>query len=661
VIATTETGALDRRRDVPVGEPTVSIRLAARRSTLRWERALAATIVLCATVLSVFWALRVPVFQEPDEVAHADAAFAYFDAGRPFIVHNPTIANFVTPELRYLMKATDYRRMRYNNHAAVRDGYGTRAYFRALDANAPPPSNAMPGAGGRVPYALAFYPSTYYYVVALAMRAGWISFGHSLSAAIFAGRLLNVAMFATTLVLAYAVLSKLSFTSAQRLMLLAGVAFFPLSTWMGAYIQPDNQSALLMTATLLAGLALRRQPASLARLALYTAAASALGVTKLQYALVAIVAFGFAFRGAFDRETPPVRLRALAGTFAIPLVAAFCGRFLSPIGGLYAPPSGSGYADTGVLSKVGIASYNLLRSATGTLLGGQTFSGFWLHFGLRSGGVFPPGTTAVMTALLVALTVLTFAAWGVSQLRLVKRLRYVATRYGAGRAFAFLGTDPTLNAYVLLTGLLLSLSAFTNGDLMLQGRYWYPILLPIVLLSVRSIGGAVPHAKRRVATSLACTFWLCYSAIAAPCAAVAMNDDFYHHSDAIPTSELGEVESIEVDGRASDRQSLTVTAGSVVTVRGDALDTSLGLPATNIGFRVDGGKERRAIAGLPDRKLVLIFNDQLLANGGFRFDVPTRGLAPGSHEIEIDAFEARAPKGLPIETVRFVVIGNARS
>jgi hypothetical protein len=661
VITTTEPGVLDVLRDVPVAEPRVTTRFAIRRSSLRWERALAATIVLCATVLSGFWALRVPLFQEPDEVAHADAAFAYFDAGRPFVVQNPTIANFVTPELRYLMKATDYRRMRYNNHAAVSVGYGTRAYFGAIDASAPAPSNETPRVGARVPYALAFYPSTYYYVVALAMRAGWISFGHSLSAAIFAGRLLNVAMFATTLVLAYAVLSKLSFTSAQRLMLLAGVAFFPLSTWMGAYIQPDNQSALLMTATFLAGLALRRQPASLARLALYTAAASALGVTKLQYALVAIVAFGFAFRGAFDRETPPVRLRALAGTFAIPLVAAFCGRFLSPIGGLYAPPSGSGYADTGILSKVGIASYNLLRSATGTLLGGQTFSGFWLHFGLRSGGVFPPSTTAVMTALLVALTVLTFAAWGVSQLRLVKRLRHVATRHGAGRAFAFLGTDPTLNAYVLLTGLLLSLSAFTNGDLMLQGRYWYPILLPIVLLSVRSIGGGVPRAKRRVATSLACAFWLCYSAIAAPCAAVSMNDDFYHRTDAIPTSELGEVESIEIDGRASDRQSLTLTAGSVVTVRGDALDTSLGLPATNVGFRVDGGQERRAIAGLPDRKLVLIFNDQLLANGGFRFDAPTRGLAPGPHEIEIDAFEARAPKGLPIETVRFVVIGKGRS
>jgi hypothetical protein len=97
-----------------------------------------------------------------------------------------------------------------------------------------------------------------------------------------------------------------------------------------------------------------------------------------------------------------------------------------------------------------------------------------------------------------------------------------------------------------------------------------------------------------------------------------------------------------------------------VTVRGDAIDTSIGLPATDVRFRVDGGNERRAIVNVPDPQLVVIFNDQLLANGGFRFDVPTRGLAPGSHEIEIAAYESRAPRGLPIENLRFSVARNVR-
>jgi hypothetical protein len=660
LIALTEASAPGVSHGLPTKEPARQKPLSPRHKSNGWERATAGTIILCATLLCAFWAIRVPLFQEPDEVAHADAAFAYFDAGRPFVVRDPTIANFVTPQLRYLMTATKYRRLRYNNHAAVHDGYGTLAYFRALDVGAPPPSNTIPSEGARVPYALAFYPSTYYYVVAAAMLGGWSALGHSLAAAIFAGRFVNVAMLAVTLALAYAALAYLPFTSAQRIMLLGGIAFFPLSTWMGAYIQPDNQSALLMTATLLAALALRKHPSSLAWLVLYATAASALGITKLQYALVAIVAIGIAFRGTFDRETPSIRLRALAGAVAIPLIAAYCGRYLSPIGGLDAPPSGTAFANVGIVERLRIATYDLLHSATGALLGGQTFAGFWFHFGLRSGGVFSPALTGPITSFLIALTVLTFAAWCVAQLRLFRRLRYIAPRYGLGRARAFLGTDPALNAYVLLSVFLVSISAFTNGDLMLQGRYWYPVLLPILILSVRSIGGALPRANRGIATSVACAFWLCYSAIAAPCAVVAMNRDFYHQRDTTPTSELGQVESIAIDGHATDREDITVDSGSILTVRGDALDTSIGLPATDVRFRVDDGVERRAIVGLPDRKLVVIFNDQLLARGGFRFEVPTRDIAPGLHEIQILAHEARAPHDLPIETLRFFVNGHVR-
>ncbi len=660
VIASSGLDAPIVSHDLRIEEPAGAQHIARRRPSLTWERALAATIVVLASLLCGYWALRFPLLLEPDEVAHADAAFAYFDAGRPFVVQRPTIANFVTPQIRYLMRATDYRRMRYNNHASVHPGYGTPAYFRSLDADAPQPSNARPADGARVPYVLAFYPSTYYYAVATAMRAGWSAFGHSLSAAIFAGRFLNVLMLASTLVLGYAVLSEMSFTSAQRIMLLAGIAFFPLSTWMGAYIQPDNQSALLMTATLLAALALRKKPASLTRLALYGIAASALGVTKLQYALVAIVAFGLAFRGSFDREALPIRVRALVGGVAIPIVVTLFGRYVSPIGGLNAITSGTAYAHAGLLERLRIASYDVMNSATGALLGGQTFAGFWFHFGLRSGGVFPSSAIGAVTSVLVSLTVLTFAAWCVSQRRLLRRLRPVAVRYGARRAWGFFGTDPTLNAYLLLTILLLVVSTFTNGGVTLQGRYWYPALIPIVILSVHSIGGAFPRATRGIATSIACAFWLCYSAVAAPCAVVAMNRDFYHGSDTMPTWELGEIESVEVDDRVRERQDLTVNAGSILTVRGGAIDSSVGLPARDVRFRIDHGPERRAVTNLPDRQLPMIFNDQVLANGGFLFDVPTRGLAPGVHEIQISAYEARAPRGLPIETLRFAIVGTAR-
>jgi hypothetical protein len=658
VTASSETHAPDVSKDVSTEEPQGTTPIPHYRLR-RGERGIAATIVLCATILSAFWALRFPMFQEPDEIAHSDAAFAYFDAGQPFVVRRPTIANFVMPETRYLMNVTGYRRLRYNNHAAVRGGYGTRAYFRRIDAEAPKPSHVAPGAGARVPYALAFYPSTYYYCVAIAMRAGWAAFGNSLSAAFFAGRFLNVAMLASTLALTYGILLQLSLTSLQRIMLLAGVAFFPLSTWMGAYIQPDNQSALLMMATLLGALALRKRPASLVALACFAIAASALGVTKLQYAIVAILAFAFALRGAFERESPIIRLRALILGIGVPLLAAFLGRYVSPVGGLNAPPSGAQYTHIGLLERLIVASSDIIHSATGTFLGGQTFAGFWFHFGLRSGGVFSPEIIATVTIALTTLTVLTCAAWLAAQLRLFRSLRHIASRFGISRALRFLFNDPFLNLYVLLSALLFAASAFTDGDLMLQGRYWYPVLLPIVVLSVHSFGYAVPRSQRRRATSIACAFWLCYSAIAAPSAVVAMQRDFYHVRDAAPTSELGQIESVAIDGRPTAIANLTIPAGSNLSVSGDAIDTSNGLPATDIRFRVDGGAELRATSRLPDRELVVIFNDQLLANGGFHFEVPTNGLSPGAHEVAIAAYEERAPDGLPIDTLHFSVVGRS--
>ncbi len=626
-----------------------------RGAKARAEIAVAALVIACATLLCAVWALRFPMLQEPDEIAHADAAFAYFDAGRPFVVPHATIANFVMPQTRYLMDVTQYRRLRYDKYAAVRNGYGSASYFRRIDAGAPRPSGAPPGSGGRVPYVLAFYPSPYYYLVAAAMRAGWTIAGKSVSGAFFAARLLNVAFFAATVGFAYAVLRKMRFTPRQRLMLLVGIAFFPLATWVGGYVQPDNQSALLMTMGLFGALALRERPASIAPLSCLAAAESILGVTKLQFAAVAIVAFGVAVASALARESNAVRIRALLACVVLPIAAAYSGRYFSPIGSLNAPPAGTIFAHGDALERVRIVATDVMRSVSAAFLGGPTFDGFWFHFGLRAGTAFPRAATGALTALLVALTVLAVAAWMMSQLRLVRRLRRVTERYGVSRALRFVGTDPSLNAYALLTALLVSISAMTNGDLMLQGRYWYPVLVPIVILSVRSFGAALPPSRRRLAVSIACAFWLVYSAIAAPSAVVAMDRDFYHTRDTVPTSELGQVETVAIDGRIVDRNDLRVPPRSVLAVRGDAIDTSIGLPATDVRYRVDGGAERRAASQLPDRTLVVIFNDQSLAKSGFRFAVATRGLAAGPHEIMITAHERRAPAGLPIETVRFAV------
>jgi hypothetical protein len=467
-------------------------------------------------------------------------------------------------------------------------------------------------------------------------------------------------MLSMTLVLTYLLLIELRFSRVQRLMLLAAISFFPMSIWMGAYVQPDNQSALFLVATLLAAVALIKRPRSNWLLVAFAAAATALGMTKLQYALVAIAAIVIASRNACEREPLATRLRIIGIGMLVPTIAAFLGRYLSPFGSLGTPPSGMVYAHLGILDTLRMAASDLLHAIADALLGGDTFASFWFHFGVRSGNAFSGESLNLVKAALVFFTLLTFAAWGIRQYHLVRRLRRVASRYGRARARRFIGTDPTLNMYVLLSGLLFAIYAFTGGYLTLQGRYWYPILVPIVILSVHSIGGAVPRKHARTATTIACSFWLCYSALASPGASIAMEHDFYDNRYVVPKYELGEVESVSVDGKSSsDLSDIRVEAGRILTVRGAALDTSVGLPASDVRYTIDGRNEQRAKTNIPDRTLWIVFNDERLRNGGFGFNVATEHLAPGAHELSISAYEQRAPGGLPIGSLSFYVTPRA--
>ncbi len=604
----------------------------------------------------MFWSLHVPMFQEPDEVAHADASFLYFDAGRAFEVADAATGDFVVPQTRYLMGVADYRRLRYDSRAAVPRGYGTDAYFRAADAGAPYPTGSVPQVGQAIPYVLAFYPSTYYYEVALAMRAGWTLFGHSLTAAFFAGRFLNVAMLSCTLLIAYRICVESSFSAFQRLMLLSGIAFFPLSTWMGAYIQPDNQSALLIAASLLACITLRKHPESLTRLILFGAAVSALGITKLQYALVVVVACGVALRNAFDGKPVATKLRAAGLGLVLPVFAAAGGHYLSPIGTLQTPSGGSEYAHAGVVASAQSAASRVRDGVADAFLGGRTFGGFWFRFGIRGFGAYAGTTARCVTVFLIALTASASIGWFASQLRVARRLRRVGERHHFRRAARFVGTDPTFNLYVLVSTMLFAINAFTGGDLILQGRYWYPVLIPIVILSVRSIGNAFPRALRARATSVACGFWCAYSVLSAPAAVIAMQRSFYHGGDERPTYAIGRVESVTIDGHPADPRNITVPAGSSVTVRGDALDTSIGLPADDVRYRIDGGVERRTLTRLPDTMLAAYFNDHLLERAGFRFGVRSTELGAGSHEVTISVHEAHDTETLPIATIGVSVV-----
>ncbi|MBD5605626.1 MAG: hypothetical protein IAI48_11135, partial [Candidatus Eremiobacteraeota bacterium] len=219
-------------------------------------------IVLCAIVaaylgFATLWAIRVPPFAPPDEMAHADYMYAFFDAGRFYRVDSRRSANDVLPQTQYLERISGYRRLHYNLLGRVPAGYGTRAFFAAARRGAPPVSNAVRAQGSVMPYVMSVYPSTYYVLVAAIARATFDA-TRSVVASFFAARACNVALGAATLVFAFATFRRRGLGAVTSLLCVASIAMLPLFCWVSAYVQPDNLVIFLVTFALWAAAGKRR-------------------------------------------------------------------------------------------------------------------------------------------------------------------------------------------------------------------------------------------------------------------------------------------------------------------------------------------------------------------------------------------------------------------
>lgn len=625
-------------------------------SVRRSEFFTVALIVIAAAVLSGVWALRVPFFQLPDEVAHADYAFAYLDAGQPFRLTSSRPENYVTPEVRYLMRISDYRKIRYDTFATVPTGYGSPAFFAATVRGAPQPTNLVPQNGAVVPYAMTSYPPWYYWEVASVMRARWSREDHSLVRAFQAGRLFNIALLVIALVAAYGIFFESGLQRWTRLALFAGLAFLPITSWLFASIQPDNQSAAFMNLSLYLALRVRRLPTSRATWAYLGVSECVLALTKLHYGLVTIVAVALANRSTLRHIRSFDRAIFSTIVIAMPCGALFVAKSSLPAGIFGVPALDRAFAHADFLITAGIVAKNLLQNVSDAYLGGITVWSFWMGLGLRSASVFGrvPFLDRAVRLILPIASMGTVAFAAVRQIAVLRRIAALAAHRSFGVAVGFLGNDVLLNAYVLLTLLLFGIYSFTNGFLTLQGRYWYPAAAAMFTIAVATFGRLAP-SKRNRAQLLAASTLAVYSLIASPSALVAMTEDFYGARPERPRFELGEVTRALQGTSSLSIEGSVVNAGVPIVLEGAALDSSVGLGASRIQYRLDGRAPVRARTHLDNDRLAIIFNDPMLRRSGFLAVVPTVDLRPGAHVVTIEAIEARAPAGIVVTRFTFEV------
>jgi hypothetical protein len=643
------------------------------RGTARARFALAAIVALSLAV-ALFWVVRMPLFESPDENAHADYAFTLF-ATQNFVPTAGRIpATDVDPLVRYLGDAVAFRTMRLNPDGRVPAGYGSRAFYRALDADAPRvPRDFLADDGRRVPYVATTYSFLYYALDAMAIAAGGVLSGGSATIEAFAARAFGLVLLACSLLLSYGILRELRVRVRVALGIVATIGLFPLTSWVSAYVQPDNLSFTAVSLALYSALRLRREPDQLRAAAWTGAVLAVLALTKSQYFVaVALPVLTDRVLRFAARPHPWSRWCAFAVLIGAPLLladlvlrATIAGTgsqvayLVSANGNPLAAPAHAGLPALAVY-----IAQTLVKAWTSFFYNGFTFYGYWGEFSWnRTQIVFgPPLVTASIYALLGACSVLVgllvavrlaFGVW--------PRLLRVARARGVPSALRLLASDVPLNAYLLFIGIMLVVYVGTDGGLAGEGRYWLPFILPAILCAVRYAPKALP--SRRLQNVFATTFGaglLAYSALGVFAAPAAMEARFYAPAPSRPNE--GETWAL-VQRLGAQRITAfethdepTFAPGSRVAVEGVAIDSRSGLVPRSVEILVDGRPRVRASLGTPKPRIVAAMHDDLLLGSGFTATLDLRGLAPGPHELQLAIGERdRAAPHLSRAHVRFVV------
>jgi len=621
----------------------------------RLGRIAAPAIVLLAGALGTLWAFLVPIFQGPDEPAHFDYAISIFSAERLVRVADGQTDWIVSPYTKYLMRAVDQERIAWHSSMRVPAGYGTAAYFARVDAGAPNP-RAVLAPEGKISYLVPAYPFAFYALEAVWMRAVSLFTG-SLVALFFAARLLCVFLAMLGLYFNYRTALNLRICTATAAALTAGIAFFPLVTFVSSYVQPDNLSYALVSVTLFFATALRPgtlRPATVAGLGL---SLGLLAVTKYQFFLgcaLPIVPLA-AVRLVQAKPSAWQRLQAIVAIAAPAAVLLAVQHFL--VGqaaqlGRPAQPSDMNFdflRATLALGAPAALRYALdatLAAIAGCFVHGSCAASFWQVAGWMDTPIVVVNA-AIELVLRATIGLLSLAVLSILLFSLVRnalRLLGVAARGHFRDACVVAVADPALNAYLCFLAIMLALYVVTNNAFGAEGRQLYPFVFPAFLCFVWYAPRALTKRHQRASAALAVVL-ACYSLLAAGYALSDVLQRYYAPQSARYTaaSPAGAQVSAQTAGVlwpvvsaeyhvASSRFAYAFPSGSRLLADGSAVLPDGEVPSS-VAVILDG---TTALPVLSDQFLYPVAEAaNSLADGysGFYATILTAGMREGAHTV----------------------------
>jgi hypothetical protein len=633
-------------------------------------RVAAGAIIAVALALALVWVFRVPFFEEPDENAHADYAFTLFTLHAPFRARDGRPGTDVHPLVRYLEDRSGFRTVRYNPDGRVPAGYGSARFYRAIDAGAPRvPATFLAHDGGRVPFIARQYAYLYYALDALTIGAAALVSGGSAAAEFFGARLFNVALLGLSLTMTYLTLCELGVGRPWRLGLLAAVGWFPLTTWVSAYVQPDNLAFTAVALIFYLSLRLRREE-NVLRAALWLGLAlGLLALTKYQY-FIAVALPVLADRTV--RSAPQLRTasRRLAYLFlvCVPTVILVASSLVmrESESAHVAQTIGANGDPLAIAAQHGPAALAAYVSAEGVAFVSKTFSwglpfvSYWgaISWTARQLQFGDAVATSLVYKALGTCSLFIFALVVARTIRVWVRLARVARRR-LGAFWRLLFSDVIFNSYVLFIVVIGAIWVATQGLAGTQGRYWLPFILPAMLCATRY---AVPPVRelrrlRRPFVTIGTCALLLYSVTGSFAALAALDDRFYRAPTALSPFEYNAriTRLGAYDLYAPTDGVPRVAFGAATSVDGWAVDSRAGAPARRIDIVIDDRIRIRARVGAPRPDAVDRLNDDDLLDSGFVARLPPT-LPAGAHTLRLDVYELDRAAPYPSRAIVSVIV-----
>lgn len=488
-----------------------------------------ALIILCSMIIAVCWVFTVPILQSPDEDSHADYVFSLYSKKRLIQNREAPLAACSHPYLQYLFEVTDGQAIKCGNYIQLPLHYGEKEFFNKLDKQAPKDREVK--YLDKNPVMVAVSPVGYYALVATVLNI--ISFlNRDLSFLFFSARMISVFLLGIGLFFSYKTMRELPLSKLKANLVLAAIGFFPLTSFVNSYIQPDSLSFCLLSISFYFCLKLKNSlNIKLSNLLLLGLSLALLLVTKYQFFLCAAVPILLLLVSKLKINRSPVS----SYIFSLGILLISClitGAIQLWVSwGNQLPPRDAHHwhwlpvissfkeAYTGGLTKFCEYAWHTLNIASYFVYNkdGHVFQSFWGAFGHNFSVpliMFSPDINNALRQIISLLTSAIIVFTLITLFRIFLTIIKLIRKKHVWLALCLIASNPLANSYFLFIIIISTVYIIFFPSFRGQGRHWFPLILPIFLNAAIFAPRVIPSVRLRKIIFFSISIgWLAYSII----------------------------------------------------------------------------------------------------------------------------------------------------